>query len=420
MTSTPLLLALVPLVAGCAPPGAGIDAEDRVHLELLLQPRYSDPSGRDLTPTFDLVVDLRDDGSAVVALDTRPDPAPTIPRATSWTHTEGRIVIEAFELTAPSGERLFVERTIVELVDPDEGDPLRGQGGATGQVEWLRGDVMSTSEFDARVTATADTTGPRAALAWWTPRLPIPGRIRIVFTEPVPETDLEAIAITTGGEAIDGEITGIGAVGGLVAQAAFTPVSFLPFDAEIRLDPVVADPAGNPATATGPPLRTPPDPGSASANAGFEHGLEGWTATGDVSARGPFGGLAPARGPGQAVVRSGGSLVGYLDVPPGASTLEISVGVLSEIGQYEAGRSGLVRLHTPAGDVVVFDASGDAGPAEACEGCKGYGVRHPPVRAIADLVPHRGTRVFLSVSATASGYLGMNEYAVVVDDVSLR
>ena len=395
----------------------GLALVGEIHLDLRLDPRYSEHPGN-LPPYFDLALTLRPDGTGVIATGSWTAPSVTTLAPVGWRREGDRIVVDTLALNT-SGPQLSIDEMTLDLRERD-GSVVRGEGSATGSVHWMLGDVMSSSPFEGDVAAHADTSGPRADLLWWEATMPLPGRLRIHVSEPVPVQALRSVAVRADGKTVEGAIEPIGPILDLAAVAAFTPTDFLPLDAEVTLDlGELADPAGNRALPVAP-LRSAPDPGTAVDNLGFERGLEGWLAGGGAESRGAFAGVDPAEGAYQAVVPSGGWLLGRLDVPSDATVLELTVAMLSEGSQLDSGRSGVVLLHGPGSEALVFDAARDAGPGEPCEGCGSYGTRHTPRRVTADLSPYRGRRIFLSIRAEASGYFGMNAYAVVVDDVRIR
>ena len=422
--------AVVALVCGPVDGGATARARtgDRprfgsgeMHLDLRLEPHYTDDGGDQffsLPSSFDLVLTLRPDGTGVIGAESRTWPGQASLAPVRWHEAGERVVLDTLSLGA-GGPALFVSMMTLALSDEDgDGVADRGEGTAAGSVQEWRGDIGAALSFEeATIAASPDTTGPVVALAWWETALPLPGRLRIVLSEPIPAAALLSAAVTADGEPVEGTIEPLGPVAGLAVAAVFTPTAFLRLDAEVALDAGgLADPAGNPATAAAP-LHTVEDPGPAAANLGFERDLEGWLA-GDRTAvhQGAFAGIPPAEGSRQAVVLGGGWLLGRIEVPEGAVTLELSIAGFSSGGPHDADRSGVVELHVPGGPAVVFGASvGDRTPVEQCEGCPA-GWRYAAHRVSADLTPFRGRTVFLS----ARGGPCMNECAVVLDDIRIR
>jgi hypothetical protein len=140
-------------------------------------------------------------------------------------------------------------------------------------------------------------------------------------------------------------------------------------------------------------------------------GLAGWIAAGRAAA-------FPDAAPDRLRVESGGSLIGYLDVPDDAVALAIEAEFFSEIGQYDAGLSGVIDLIAAGARARVFDATA-AGQGQSCA-CPPHGHTTGPLEVRADLVPFRGKRVLLAFASRSSGYLGMNEYAIDVRRVRLE
>lgn len=207
-------------------------------------------------------------------------------------------------------------------------------------------------------------------------------------------------------------------MGGWLTLATFTPASPVPFGVAVAVDPGgVTTASGNPISASGS-LAVPADPGLLLDNPGFEAGLVDWLPSGAETA-GTFCDLTPAEGAAQAVVQSGESLLGVLEVPADADALVFRAAAFSEVGEYDPDRSAVVSL-TSADNVrtVVWDADAleDAGEALDCAEGYGFGHRVGPEEVRVDLAPYRGQTVFVVGSARGSSFIGVNSFALLLDD----
>ena len=208
---------------------------------------------------------------------------------------------------------------------------------------------------------------------------------------------------------------------GLVTTATFTPSDFLAFDAVLAADvSELRDPAGN-AFITVDETTTVPDPGSLSDNLGFESALDSWVTLGDVIVTDTFEGMTPVSGIAHAVVRQEGTLFGYFDVPADATRLALSVALFSEIGEIDPDYTAVIALHRAGGErAIVFDAYDQRELGESCADCTEYGHKLGPLRAEADLTPFQGERLILTVEVRSAFFIGVNYYALVLDDILIE
>jgi hypothetical protein len=318
-------------------------------------------------------------------------------------------------------------------LDADGEDAVGGEGEATGRWQGSAGDAVDSTTFHARVVAQPDTSADRARLL--APRRRSPDTILPTDTLEVDLHEAVDEEAAAGGLALlaDGapaatfrpEPPDDEEAAGLVAHGQLQPAAFLPFGATLSLATGdLVDLAGNPLRWDGRPLHVIDDPGDVLSNLDFEQDLTGWTRTsGAVVATGSYAGVAPTSGASQLVVTEESIAAAYIDVPLDATELSMSVAVLSEIGEFDAG-SAAVTLHRAGGEQVpFFDAldqvAGDH-PCACSGGPAGYGHQIGPLRHSASLVPFRGERLFLVVEARSSFFIGVNFYAVIVDDIQIR
>lgn len=350
----------------------------------------------------------------------------TVSLATVSGHMEGSelVIVDGAVAVTPGGT-LGLDELRIRVRD-DNGD--RKVDGATGTASgsWQRalGDIFDFTTHTSTMTAILDTTSTTASL--FVPRSPaalLPFEaVSVRFQEPLREQDVRnALRIRASGVAVPGTLT-LTPTGGLVTAATFQPSAFLGFNAAVTIDVTgLRDPAGNALSPSSARVFVVANPGALTANAGFESGLSGWIALGQASALGTFQGFAPAQGAAQAVVREGGTLAGVLDVPSGATALELSVAVLSEIGQVSPNHTTVIALRKAGGALIeIFDVADVADQFQSCPTCTEYGQSVGPLPRTIDLTPHRGQRVFLTVDVRSSFFIGVNFYAALVDAIAIR
>lgn len=295
-------------------------------------------------------------------------------------------------------------------------------GAASGSWSRALGDIFDQTTHTSTLTAGLDTaaTGASLSIARNPPLLLPFDAVSVRFEEPLREADVrEHLRVLAGGTAVAGELTTT-ATGGLITGATFQPGAFLPFGTEITVDvAALADPAGNGLVASDG-LAVVEEIGALPGNTGFESGFARWHTFGDVEIHGAFEGFAPVEGAAQAVVHEGGTLAAALDVPETASELDLSVAVLTEIGVVDANRTAVIALRTPGGGLLeIFDVADVDDQLEDCP-TETYGKCVGPLRRTIDLTPHRGQRVFLTVDVRASGFIGVNDFAALIDDIEIR
>jgi hypothetical protein len=335
------------------------------------------------------------------------------------------LVIEDASVAVTPGGTLGLDELRITVIDSDsDGTADSATGVASGAWRRILGDVIDESTHSSTMTAGLDTTATSASLFVPSPPLTLLpfDAVNVRFEEPLREANVrDHLRVLAGGTAVTGELA-LSATAGLVTAATFQPDAFLPFGAEVTLDlGALQDPSGNAVTASSTGVPVVADPGQLSGNAGFESGLGGWIALGQASAEGSFQGFAPVEGAAQAVVREGGTLAGVLDVAADATELELSVAVLSEIGEVDANRTTVIALRTPGGALLeVFDVHDVRDQFQDCGTCTDYGKSVGPLRRTIDLTPHRGQRVFLTVEVRSSFFIGVNFFAALVDDIQIR
>jgi hypothetical protein len=385
-------------------------------------PPFIVPRPATLSGHLYLVVDA---GGAVTGTISARD-TDTVSLATISGHVEGTdIVIQDGSVAVTPGGMLGLDELRIVVRD-DNGDGAIDGASGTASGSWQRalGDIFDFTTHTSTLTASRDTTSTTATL--FVPRSPatlLPFEpVTVRFQEPLREQDVRTyLRIRSSGVTVPGTLT-LTPTGGLVTSATFQPSVFLGFGASVTLGVTgLRDPAGNALTRPSSRVLVAANPGPLTGNIGFESGLAGWIALGQASALGAFQGFAPAQGATQAVVREGGTLAGYLDVPATATELELSVAVLSEIGQVTPNHTAVIALRRAGGALIeIFDVADVAGQFQPCATCTEYGQSVGPLRRTIDLTPHRGQRVFLTVDVRSSFFIGVNFFAALVDDIQPR
>ncbi len=398
------------LLGGPALPDSTLDPV--AHLSLLLRPAY-EPAGRgfERPDPGRLTLTLLADGNGVLAWPGRY--GGVVAAGVEWSRDGSRFSLAPGALGGMKTGELSWESWTLELTDADHDGVLdTGAGRASGTFQMMLGDVVDFARFEATLEAAPDTTSPAASLSF--PRdpmpLPVDARVAVQFTEPV-RWRTDALQLLAGGAAVPARGSPVGLLHGHAVGALLELDAFVPFGAALALDPAgLVDGGGRAARWDGDTLRAPADPGPIDPDADFSTGLAGWIADGRA-------GTYPVPAPDRARVPSGGRLTGYFDVPEDAQALVLDLEVLSEIGEYDGGLSGVIDLVAADRRVRVFDVS-SVREGGTCD-CRPYGHTTGPLEVRADLVPFRGERVLLTFVSVASGYLGMNEYAMDVRAVRL-
>jgi hypothetical protein len=348
---------------------------------------------------------------------TQTQPSSTAMAAAAGQVDEGTLTLEPGTVVAEPGATL--QWTQLEL-QPG------GTGTASGHWSRVLGDVVDQTDFTAKVTWGLDMTGELLRLVPAGDR-PAPDllptdTLRVMFDEPVAEPDARArVKLLAGGAPWSSTWSAdLPAVSARVVALQLQPDHFLPFGAELTLAPGgLTDPAGN-ALVAGAARHVVADPGPLTSNAGFESGLAGWITSGQVEATGAVQGQAPAEGAKQLVVHQESFAAGYLDVPANATTLQLSLTLFSELGQFDAGKTAVVRLLSEGvAPQVLFDAATEQAHDAACN-CGELSHRLGPQVKTADLTALRGKRVFLTAEVRSAFFIGVNYYALLIDDVRVQ
>jgi hypothetical protein len=350
----------------------------------------------------------------------------TVSLATISGHVESdQLVIEDGSVAVTPGGMLGLDELRITLHD-NNGDGLVDGATGTASGTWQRalGDIFDFTTHTSTMSANLDSTSTTASL--FVPRSPallLPFEaVTVRFQEPLREQDVRNfLRIRSNGRNVAGTLT-LTPIGGLATSATFQPSGFLGFNAAVTIGVVgLRDPAGNLLNPSSTSVPVAANPGVLTSNAGFESGLTGWIALGQTSAPGTFEGFVPPQGARQAVVREGGTLAGVLDVPSSATELELSVAVLSEIGQVSPNHTTVIALRKGGGALIeIFDVADVANQFQPCPTCTSYGQSVGPLRRTINLTPHRGQRVYLTVDVRSSFFIGVNFYAALVDAIQIR
>ena len=350
----------------------------------------------------------------------------TVSLATISGHAQGNVlVIQNASVAVTPGGMLGLNELRITLRDNNGDGQVDGATGtASGTWQRAMGDIFDSTTHTSTMTANLDTTSTTASL--FVPRSPallLPFEaVTVRFQEPLREQDVRTyLRIRANGRTVAGTLT-LTPTGGLVTSAKFQPSAFLGFGATVTIGHVgLRDPAGNALNPSSAQVPVAANPGALTSHAGFESGLTGWIALGQTSALGTFEGFVPPQGTAQAVVREGGTLAGVLDVPSGATELELSVAVLSEIGQVSPNHTAVIALRKAGGALIeIFDVADVANQFQPCPTCTSYGQSVGPLRRTINLMPYRGQRVFLTVDVRSSFFIGVNFYAALVDAIQIR
>jgi hypothetical protein len=242
--------------------------------------------------------------------------------------------------------------------------------------------------------------------------------VHLELRQPVTVDQAMRYRVLVNGEEVPGE-THVQPVSNVVTTVEFVPHVFYPMGAELQVEATGMENAlGAPVTFAHPPIPVMEDPGlAADTNLGFEQELAGWQVTaGTAYAAESFLDVVPAEGTGMVVIESGGPepgvgtalydnrVVGYIDVPADASTLDLSLAVLVPADVLPSVVS--VRLYNEGLDAIeTLDVYALAHGTEVFEACDCLGTpadralarRMGPVRREIALEAFRGKRVFLEL-----------------------
>jgi hypothetical protein len=349
--------------------------------------------------------------------------------AITWSRVgDADYAIDPGQVAALGNGALSRSQLSLTLAD-DDGDGVREAGGGAIAGEWtaIQGDVVDQSSFEGAVAASADLEDPEAALVSASDLPPgtvlVTDAVRVLFSEPIDwAAARERVRVLVDGVALSADPQPERSTRGLVTGVRFDAPSYYPFGARLTLDlGGLADSSGNASQWDGGALTTAADPGDLRANGGFEDGLARWTVVGPAQSVGRFEGVDPAAGSSQALLLSGAYLLGYFDVPADAIAMHLKVAVLSEIGEFEPGRT-VISMHSGAGTTVLFDAADhqqDSTPCD-CSAPSDFGELIPwrPLRA--DLTGSRGKRIFLRATTHGIHFIGLNFYGLLIDDVRIQ
>jgi hypothetical protein len=337
------------------------------------------------------------------------------------------------------GERIRIDRNWTEtwrdidllwapfeimLDEPTEGTVSTS---ATGTIEYaeiqiLYGDVIALGEIhDEPLVAETDADAPRLRLS---PSIhldaPFVGDTFIVrASEPVARDEMETrVRLLANGSPIAASVAATVSAGRLASSIAIRPIDYLPFDAELTVDPGgLSDPFGHEASWSRDVRMTMSDPGPASANPGFEildpYPGYGWSGA-RISAR-------PDRSPRWrmdhfAYLYSGDfdRMLGYFDLPPDAGSLRFSAavygGCLDEFCLKGVG----VDLLTPGASRAAFQPTFEPLPEDDWDSCWSKVYSIPERRVAVDVADLAGQRVF--VYARALWDWPCDDYTLTLDD----
>lgn len=330
----------------------------------------------------------------------------------TWRRRDARTVtIEAASLWIPP-ERLRWDALDMTIIDADS-DGVFERGEARCACSWsaVTGDVAADGEsrYDFELAPLA--VGPQARIAApdsWADLPPVPtDRLEVTFSAPVPALRaLAALRLTADGREVPGTFEVTDSEHVQAARFTFTPRTPLPHGARLAVvaDGVV-DLAGHPVSMGREVTRVVDDPGPLTQNATFTSGLRGWTTRHHVFLD-DTSGEAVSRRAGARV--DSGWLLGYVDVPPAASTMRVSL-TFTVRGRSDAREAtGWVRTMAADGTRSTLDVLAAGPPGR-------------PVSLDIDLRPYRGQRLYIEAEAVETSMLtGRPGAAITVHGVAVR
>ena len=416
-------LAALGLLAACGGPPAP-STFDSAHVAVAIVPHFSAPPRLprpDSLPGL-LSLDVAADGTAAGSLAI--SGAPTSISEVAGHAADGRLTLTPGQISVEPGGSLAWQ-TLTLAIGP--AGLVGSSGSATGTWTMVRGDEIDTADYKADLSASADTKGEAFDVV--PPEARPPGAVlptdalQVRLGEPAEVERATAVRVLANGVPVVDPLTPLAdPVHGLVIALALRPPGFWAFDTAITAEPGgLVDPSGNAMSWSGAGLHVVPDPGPMIGNLGFEAGTTGWTVTGhQAGTTGTFDGVVPVEGALQMIVREESVLTGYLDVPAGATSLSLSVGLFSEAGQFDADRTAVIALHRASGErIVMFDGYAERAASAACA-CGEFGQLIPPARKSVDVTPFRGERLFLTAEVRSSFFFGVNFFALVLDDLRIQ
>jgi hypothetical protein len=327
--------------------------------------------------------------------------------------------------STPGG--LYLEWDDIELrLQDQDGDGVMESG--TGHIA---GTVHVRNRFDDDVTAAPDgfpVTARVYRASQVTPEMLPWETLVVALDQPVSSDEIPRHRVLADGQEVPGQIELV-KTGEIHTAFRFTPDGFYPLGAtiEIALDGM-KNAIGVPMTLEAAPIEVMADPGSFEPNLGFEQALTGWYVAGDAAVVAGAGNLAPVEGAGMLALRTAiidsqdrdSRLLGYLDVPADATTLDLSLALL--VPEEQLPGSIAMRLHRALPDgghevLEVYEFDHESVVLEPCA-CGGLGTDPPlarragPFRQEIDLSALRGQRVFLEIQLFGEPWSGPSVRAV--------
>jgi hypothetical protein len=342
------------------------------------------------------------------------------------TMESGTLRIPAGGLPSTSGG-LYLEWDDIELrLQDQDGDGVLESGAGH-----IAGTVHVLDDFQDDFTAAPDGF-PVAARAYRaTPATPemLPWETLVIaLDQPVSSDEIQRARVLADGQEVPGQIE-VDQAGELHTGFRFTPDGFYPLNAIIEVELGGMENAiGVPVILEQDPIQVQADPGTLLPNLGFEQALAGWYAVGDVAAVAGAGDQAPVEGAGMAALRTAltadehrdSRLIGYLDVPADATTLDLSLALLATEDSLPG--SVVVRLYHDLAEgghevLDVYEFDHEAAVFEPCD-CGELGADPPltrragPFRHEIELSALRGERVFVEIQLFGEPWSGPVQRAV--------
>ena len=416
-------LALLGLLAACGGNSAS-STFDSAHVAVAIVPHFSAPPRLPRPDSLSgwLSLDVAADGTAAGSLAI--SGSPTSISEVAGHVADGRLTLAPGQIAVEPGGTLAWQ-TLTLAVGP--AGLVGSSGSATGTWTTVGGDQIDMADYKADLSASADTKGEPFDVIPPEARPPdavLPtDALQIRLGEPAEVGRATAVQVLANGMPVADSLTPLAdPVHGLVIALALRPPGFWAFDTAITAEPGgLVDPSGNAMPWSGAGLHVVADPGPVTGNLGFEAGTAGWIVTGhQAGTTGAFDGVVPVEGALQMIVHEESALTGYLDVPAGATSLSLSVGLFSEAGQFDADRTAVIALHRASGErIVIFDGYAERAASVACA-CGDFGQLIPPTRKSVDVTMLRGERLFLTAEVRSSFFIGVNFFALVLDDLRIQ